>query len=654
MRWAAAAGLLALAVAASLAAWQWPRRRPPAVPAETDPRLAYEGPYDNVRPDVRYVGDAACAGCHVDRAATYRNHPMGRSLLPVAPLAAAAERTTQTAERLLGLLGPPAVRLAEHGYDRAVHNPFDKFGSTFAVAERGGRVYHREERRDDRGRTVAAVEQEVAYIIGSGSQGCSYLTYRDGCLFQSPISWFSQKQRWDVSPTFPQTNRFDRPVTMECLFCHANDADHVADSMNSYTEPVFRGTTIGCERCHGPGELHVALRTRGEVVEGTDPTIVNPARLGPALREAVCQQCHLEGDVRVRRRGRGEFDFRPGLPLPPFYAVFVKSPQLAPDQRAVSHVEQMVLSRCYRASQGELGCISCHDPHVSPDPDLRVGYYRERCLKCHAEGEKSCTLSLASRREQNGDACTACHMPRAPSSDIAHTAITDHRVLRRPAEEGGPPPAVGLLPGEPPIVAFRAEPLAKDEDAGRDLGVALLELARQQPHAGPTMADPGLPLLDRAVQAHSDDVVAWEARGWALLFQGRKTDAVDAWEKTLALAPRREQTLAALAALCQDLGRLEEALTHWRRALAISPGSTHYRTQEATILAQRGDWEGAEEAARKAKALNPLAVEPRRALIRCLLTKGKKDAAGAEFQVLLAIHPPDEEELRRWFAQQAR
>jgi predicted CXXCH cytochrome family protein len=652
--WALAAGLVTMALAAAVAAWQWPRRRPAASAAETDPRLAYDGPYRNVHPDVEYVGDAACAGCHVDKADTYRRHPMGRSLLPVAPLAGAADRVARTAERLLGPLGPPAVWLTGQAYRRAVHDPFEKYGSGFTVEQRGGRIYHREERRDDKGQTLAAVEQEVVYVVGSGSQGCSYLTYRDGCLFQSPISWFTQKQRWDVSPSFPQSYRFDRQVTMDCLFCHANEAHHVAGSSNRYAEPIFRGTTIGCERCHGPGSLHVALRQRGDVVEGQDTSIVNPARLEPALREAVCQQCHLEGDVRVLRRGRAEFEYRPGLPLEPFYAVFVKSPLLAPDQRAVSHVEQMVVSRCFQESKGEFGCTSCHDPHLSPDPDLRVGYYRERCLKCHAEGDHSCTLPLASRRKQNDDDCTACHMPHASTTDIAHTAVTDHRVLRRPAERQGLPPAAGLVPGEPPIVRFGAESAAGDADAGRDLGLALLDLARQQPQAGPTLADPGLPLLDRAVQAHPDDVAAWEARGWALLFRGRKDEALAAWEKTLALSPGREQTLVALAALCADLGRTDEALDYWRRAQAIAPGATHYRTQEAAVLVARRDWQEAETAARKAEALNPLAVEPRRLLVQCLWNQDRKDAAESEFRALIALHPPEEDELRLWFAHLAR
>ena len=67
---------------------------------------------------------------------------------------------------------------------------------------------------------------------------------------------------------------FDRPIIAGCLFCHANRFD-----MNEGRPPVFHGLSIGCERCHGPGELHAR---RPEVVQGRDWTIVNPADLEPA------------------------------------------------------------------------------------------------------------------------------------------------------------------------------------------------------------------------------------------------------------------------------------------------------------------------------------------------------------------------------------
>src|SRR5260370_32021461 len=57
----------------------WPEQ---TTPLEKDSRPISECSYRNVRPEVRYVGDEACAGCHADVAAAYRKHPMSHSLAP--------------------------------------------------------------------------------------------------------------------------------------------------------------------------------------------------------------------------------------------------------------------------------------------------------------------------------------------------------------------------------------------------------------------------------------------------------------------------------------------------------------------------------------------------------------------------------------------
>src|SRR5207249_3474992 len=146
-----------------------------------------------------------------------------------------------------------------------------------------------------------------------------------------PISWFSQKEQWDLSPGYTGDRLFDRPIVPQCLFCHCNDARPVVGTVNRYEQPLFRWHAIGCERCNGPGELHVRSGDRLD--------IVNPARLDPALREAVCEQCHLQGESRVARRGReSPFDYRPGLPLYAFSSVFVRLPELR-DNKAVDQVE---------------------------------------------------------------------------------------------------------------------------------------------------------------------------------------------------------------------------------------------------------------------------------------------------------------------------
>ncbi|MFO0925551.1 MAG: hypothetical protein U0736_00720 [Gemmataceae bacterium] len=109
------------------------------------------------------------------------------------------------------------------------------------------------------------------------------------------------------------------------------------------------------------------------------------AHLSAALRDNVCEQCHLNGQARLPRRGRGWLDYRPGLPLESFFAVFVAASPRPGENKAVTHVEQMRRSACYRRSPdtNKLGCVSCHDPHEKPAAGDRVRYFRDRCLACH-------------------------------------------------------------------------------------------------------------------------------------------------------------------------------------------------------------------------------------------------------------------------------
>ncbi len=315
------------------------------------------------------------------------------------------------------------------------------------VERQGERVWHQEIGRDEAGQTVFQLDMPADYVLGSGTRGHSYLTDRDGYLFQTPISWYSQKQIWDKSPGFHVEFRPGRPVSGECLFCHANRTRPRQGYLNRFEEPVFDGYTIGCERCHGPGDRHVNDPGHKDPKTGADYTIVNPHHLKPELRAAVCEQCHLAGSARVVRRGRGLYDFRPGLLFDAFWSVFVPAAESPEDRKAVGHVEQMALSQCFlrsedRPAEGmrKLGCTSCHDPHQHVEPAQRVSHYRKACRNCHEE--HGCSMPLAARRlKSSPDSCIDCHMPRYPAADIAHTASTDHRILRHPDAGRRPRPA---------------------------------------------------------------------------------------------------------------------------------------------------------------------------------------------------------------------
>jgi Flp pilus assembly protein TadD len=617
--------LLALAVAG--AAW-FLRRGKKAVaddPVNPDPRLTYDTPFRNVRPDVQYVGSQACAACHEARATSYAQHPMGRSFAPIAALAASDR------------------------YDADAHNPFERFGNSFSIEREGSRVVHRVRRPGKGSEPYFDVAQEVAYVMGSGSHGRSYLINRDGRLYQSPISWYTQKNIWDVSPGYGAETLFDRPIIVLCLYCHSNHVQPVTNSMNRFHLSNIGEYAIGCERCHGPGDLHVREGGNATGPNKTDYTIVNPRKLEPALRDAVCEQCHLQGEARIVRRGRDVFDYRPGLPLQLFLSVFERLPELR-DSKAVGQVEQMQLSKCYTASKGELGCISCHDPHVLPKPEEKDAYYRNRCQECHGQpGRTSCSAPPAEREKQK-DACQVCHMPRLHASDIAHTAMSDHRVLRRLAGEEPPQNKRQLLPGEVPLVRFHGAAGDKqDGEVRRDLGVALSELAERSRQIAEPLSLLAIPLLDKAVGETPRDVPTLEARGHARLYGGRAAKALEDFNAVLGIAPDRERSLRAAAYVTFTLGKLDDSAGYSRRLLALSPYDPREYANYAQVLLRRRDYTEAVDASRAALRLNPVNVQARMLLIEALIRGGDRARAEAEFDAFLAASPMErQDELRRW------
>jgi hypothetical protein len=163
-------------------------------------------------------------------------------------------------------VSPPDQRLPFQ--DQAVAS-FEAAGLHYAVTRKTNGIVHREFAPGGDGRVVAEQDDEVAFAVGSGRQGQPFLVNRAGRLFESPVGWYARKKAWDLSPGFERNNEhFSRPIPEACLFCHANEAHVQPDTVNRYSPALLRLEVIGCERCHGPGELHVAARARSEVPDG--------------------------------------------------------------------------------------------------------------------------------------------------------------------------------------------------------------------------------------------------------------------------------------------------------------------------------------------------------------------------------------------------
>src|SRR5690348_2093258 len=225
-----------------------------------------------------FVGNQACMPCHEAICRAYGVTPMARSSGRNIP-AVGAGTVRHPASRVLYEIDPDGlVHLSKDG------------------------------RKDQR---------QLTYFIGSGVAGRSFGYVRGGFLFEAPVTWYAQTGSWDVSPGYESdtASRWSRPIEPSCLFCHASQIRWREGTVNGYGDPAFGQGGVSCERCHGPGSLHVEGKGK----------MVNPAKLEPERRDSVCAQCHLTGQSRVARAGRKWSEYRAGDRLSDFVAVFVSA-----------------------------------------------------------------------------------------------------------------------------------------------------------------------------------------------------------------------------------------------------------------------------------------------------------------------------------------
>jgi hypothetical protein len=463
-------------------------------------------------------------------------------------------------------------------------------------------IVHHERRVDQGGKVIYDLGLPVAFSVGSGTRGRSYLINIEGRLFASPITWYSQPGRWDLSPGYAAENnkRFDRQVSEGCLACHAGRVALHDQDRDRFADPPLLELSIGCERCHGPGGQHVAHHAAEDARENPD-SIVNPRKLSGARRDSVCNQCHLQGQRRVVRLGRSEFDFRPGMFLSDNWVIFVKTAGIESGAAAaVSQVEQMYASRCYRKSNGSLGCISCHAGHDAHQDELS---YRETCLSCHEGTTAGCSEDLVRRQQvTKDDSCITCHMPKFAASDV-HAAQTDHRILRQVRSQE-PDAQRPPRPRDDVPVLFE-EPGAKvvDKEWNRARGIFLGERVA----AGGTadQAQAAVELLQPLENNPSGDVEGLYYLGRALQSLNRPNRAVKAWERVVALQPRHEAAIDALAVHSHETRDLAAARHYYERLIEINPGKARYYGRLAHVLGQEGHLPQAIEAAEKCLELDP-------------------------------------------------
>jgi tetratricopeptide (TPR) repeat protein len=241
-------------------------------------------------------------------------------------------------------------------------------------------------------------------------------------------------------------------------------------------------------------------------------------------------------------------------------------------------------------------------------------------------------------------------MPKAGSFDIPHAATANHRIPRLAGAEN-------LFTARPKTVRrdrrhlalFHDERMdaAERAEVERDRGVAL---SRE----GAEGARTALPLLEAALAARSDDVTAWECKGFALGGIGRFDQALAAFQKALSFEPGREGALAGAAHVAAKLDRRQDAAAYWKRAIGVNPWRSDYHAELAFVYFYKGDWQASADTCRASLRLSAASLRVRKLLVQCYLNLGNTDAARAELETILGFDPPDRAYLLRSFSLQSR
>lgn len=354
-----------------------------------------------VHDGARFLGSAACAGCHGDQHDAWLQ--------------------TAHAQALTAAAGPDveAVFLAGQSLDSG-------------------------------GLTVSAVvdNDDLVIVLGDGLGGVQRWTVAgwigrpahaavpwaddDGVAWALPLVWrggdSSRTGHPDAQPGFvardtdrwlDDTGRLQRPPVAEsaeaqCFGCHATgfvldpQDDGGVEMVATRGEDRWQEGAVACEACHGPGSEHRRL-----AAEGGQQVIVNPGHLDQQRALDSCGACHGATEAHGRPfAGRGEGGFEPGELLADHtVSDAVRWPggtAAGPHQQSDEHGD---------AGHGAAGldCNTCHAVHGATGSLRASATDNTLCLACHSDHDEDsghlAHVRIDPEGLTEGGRCIGCHMP---------------------------------------------------------------------------------------------------------------------------------------------------------------------------------------------------------------------------------------------------
>ena len=78
---------------------------------------------------------------------------------------------------------------------------------------------------------MLAAPEKLAYVVGAGENGYSYIIRRGDFLFQAPLSFYTKSGTWDLSPGHELG--FNRPIPLGCAAFHSGSCVSAFSSWRS-------------------------------------------------------------------------------------------------------------------------------------------------------------------------------------------------------------------------------------------------------------------------------------------------------------------------------------------------------------------------------------------------------------------------------------
>jgi len=225
------------------------------------------------------------------------------------------------------------------------------------------------------------------------------------------------------APLYPPDN-MQRPTGPLCDGCHSVNYDISTKKVTEWN--------VGCEKCHGPGSAHVEHEGKAH--------IINPSKLDYVQATDTCIQCHSQGQPLTNPINGKYYDWPVGFQMGKKLADFWKLEDHKLGELSFTHFpdgtahknrmqgNDFVQSLMYTRG---VTCVSCHDPHGSPNEAMLIKPVKELCLTCHGpntqNGPHAPTLEAHTHHAAGsaGSECVACHMPKIEQT-IADVDVRSH------------------------------------------------------------------------------------------------------------------------------------------------------------------------------------------------------------------------------------